>query len=1032
MIRKTVTLVFCDVTGSTSLGESLDPETVRAVMSRYFAVAQGALERHGGTVEKFVGDAVMAAFGIPTVHEDDALRAVRAAAELREELVELNAELEREFGVRIGVRTGVNTGEVIAGDPSRGQDFATGDAVVVTQRLEAVAEPGEVLLGDSTYQLVRDLVEVDALPPLELKGRAEPVGAWRLVGVSLEGALPFRSLDSPLVGRTVELAHLRRAFCEAVDERRCRVITILGDAGVGKSRLAAELETEVGGTALALHGRCLPYGRGITYWPVAEIVRAAAGIPESASPDEAEARIASLLVDEPDATLVAVRIADLVGAGGGRSRSDELSWAVRRLLEALARHRPVLLVLDDVQWAEPTLLDLIEYLAGWTRGAPILLCCLARPDLLEVRPSWHEAIEIRLQPLVHEDARELMENVVGPLDAGVADAVVDLAEGNPLFLEELLRMLVEDESLVEHDGAWSLAREPGRLRVPGTIQAVLAARLDRLPSEELSVLQSASVIGQEFWWSAVTALCPPEDRAAVPGRLLALLRTKLIRPDRDAPAGEDGFRFGHILVRDSVYDSIPKGRRAELHERLAGWMEEQTSSSLPGQNAIHGYHLEQAFRYRVELSQVDEWARAASARGGASLAAAGRRALAQSDVAAAVNLLERAATLLREGGVAGAGVMVDLGTALRDRGDLQEADEVLASAIGEADAIGDLVAAARARVERAALRVNLDPELDLDEMGGVAEQAIAVFEEAEDELGLARAWRLVAAIHWAHCRLGEQEAVLERALVHAQRLDDQREISEISAGLGAVAVFGPTPVEEGIERCRTMLGRALDSPRLQAFVKNDLAVLLAAGGEFEQARELLAEAQSTFDALGVGPRPSAMYIALVELLAGEPAAAEQELRASFDELERRGERSWLSTTAALLARALCEQARLAEAEHYSVISEDTVAPDDVATQVIWRSSRARVLAGRGEGEAALRLAHEAVELASRTDWLELHAWALLDLAEVHLALGAVSSAGGCIERAISLCERKGNLALVARGKKQLGQLAELDGRPGTR
>jgi len=1032
VIRKTVTLVFCDVTGSTSLGESLDPETVRSVMSSYFEVAQSALERHGGTVEKFVGDAVMAAFGIPTVHEDDALRAVRAAAELRDEIVRLNGELERQFGIRIGVRTGINTGEVIAGDPSLGQDFATGEAVVVAQRLESLAEPGEVLLGDSTFQLVRDLVDVEPLPPLVVKGRRAPVGAWRLVGLPGEGRRASRDLDSLLVGRVAELAHLRRAFAEAVGERRCRLVTILGDAGVGKSRLAAELQADVESTALVLHGRCLPYGRGITYWPVAEIVRAATGISESDTPEQAESKIQSLLVDEPDAALVAVRIADLVGAAGGRSRSDELSWAVRRLLETLSRRRPLLVVLDDVQWAEPTLLDLVEYLAGWTREAPILLCCLARPDLLEVRPSWHEAIEIRLWPLAHDDARALMENVVGRLDPATGDAVVDLAEGNPLFLEELLRMLIEDESLVERDGVWALARDPGRLRVPATIQAVLAARLDRLPADELLVLQYASVIGQEFWWSAVTGLCPPEARAAVPGTLLALLRTKLIRPDRDAPGGEDGFRFEHILVRDSAYDSIPKRSRAELHQRFAAWMEERSIPGPLGYEAIHGYHLEQAFRYRAELSQVDDWARAVAARGGASLAAAGRHALAQSDVGAAVNLLERAVALLGEGGVARADVMVDLGTALRDHGDLQEADEVFRTAVDEAEASADVVAAARARVEAAALRINLDQELDLEEVVALAEQAVALFERAGNEHGLARSWQLVAMVHWMRCHLGEQEKVLERALEHAERAGDQREVSEISAGLCGVAVFGPTAVDEGIERCRAMLERAVGSPRLEAFVKNDLAVLVAARGEFTTARRLLSEAQRAFDELGVGPRPSAMYIALVELLAGDAVAAEQELRESYDELERRGERAWLSTTAALLARALCEQSRFAEAEDYTVVAEETAPPDDVVTQVIWRSTRARVLARRGEPDLALELAGAAVALASATDWLELHAWALLDLAEVQSAVGSATAAGECVERAVSLCEQKANRVLAERARARLGELAELDARGGTR
>ena len=476
MVRKTVTLVFCDVADSTPLGEQLDPEALRGIWSRYHETAQAVLERHGGTIEKFVGDAVLAVFGIPVVHEDDALRAVRAAVELRGELDRLNDDLERTYGIRIGVRTGVHTGEVYAGDPTQGDPFATGDAVVVAQRLEASAAAGEILVGDATIRLVRDAVTAEQMPPLELKGKSEPVDAWRLLDVEAEAAGVARRMDSPLVGREGELDALLAELEQAVADRACRIVTIVGEPGVGKSRLAAELIATAGGDALVLEGRCLPYGNGITYWPLVEVVR--------------DVDLDAVLGGVPDGATAHERILEAVGRAEPRSRSDELYWAIRRLLETLARERPVVLVLDDIQWAEPAFLDLVEYLAGWSRDAPILVCCMARPDLAELRPAWAGAT-IQLAPLPREHVRTLLENLAGPLDPEAADAVGRATGGNPLFLEEMLRMLVEDGVLVERDGRLEPIEAVDSLRVPDTVQAVLAARLDRLGEDELAVLCSA-------------------------------------------------------------------------------------------------------------------------------------------------------------------------------------------------------------------------------------------------------------------------------------------------------------------------------------------------------------------------------------------------------------------------------------------------------------------------------------------------------------------------------------------------------------
>jgi class 3 adenylate cyclase len=497
-VRKTVTVLFSDVTGSTSLGERLDPEAVRRVMARWFEAARGVLERHGGTVEKFVGDAVMAVFGIPVLHEDDALRAVRAAADLRDELDRLNAGLERDHGVQIEVRTGVNTGEVVAGE---GQTLATGDAVNVAARLEQAAAPGEILLGARTLSLVRAAVEAEPVEPLALKGKAEPVPAFRLKSVRRDAPGFARRLDAPMVGRDGELAQLAQAYRRAIEERAPYLFTVLGTAGIGKSRLTYEFLAGVRAEATILRGRCLPYGDGITYWPLSEMLQEAAH-------HELRARLLELLAGEPDAELIAGRLAGTLGAAGPGATSEETAWAARKLFERLARERPLVIVFDDLHWGEPTLLDLVDHLIDWSRGAPILVLCLARPELLEVRPGWGggklNATSILLEPLSEEQAVELIEGLLGenPLDAVVRARIADAAEGNPLFVEQMLAMLREDGADVE-------------LAVPPTIQALLAARLDRLGREERAVIGRASVEGKVFHRSAVAELAPDELRGAV-------------------------------------------------------------------------------------------------------------------------------------------------------------------------------------------------------------------------------------------------------------------------------------------------------------------------------------------------------------------------------------------------------------------------------------------------------------------------------------------------------------------------------------
>ncbi|HXF36442.1 MAG TPA: adenylate/guanylate cyclase domain-containing protein, partial [Actinomycetota bacterium] len=573
--RRTVTVLFCDVRGSTGLGERLDPESLRRVMARYFDAARTCLERHGGTVEKFIGDAVMAVFGIPAVHEDDALRACRAAVEIRAAVADLSKQLERDLGTGLEVRMGVNTGQVVAGDPAAGQALVTGDAVNVAARLEQAAAPGEVLMGEATHRLVRDAVVAEPVPPLALKGKSGSVAAFRLLEVHPTAPGVARRLDSPLVGRARELALLRQAFERAVSERACHLFTLLGPAGVGKSRLVEEFLDGLGDGARVLRGRCLPYGEGITFFPVVEVLKQATGALDFEDQAALERKVCEVVAGEEHGEVLCARLGHLLGLAEGEAVPEEMSWAVRRFLEALARERPLVVVFDDIQWGEPTFLDLVEHLADWTRDAPVLLLCLARPELLDLRPGWGggklNATSILLEPLPEGECARLVANLLGAEEvaAEVRERVLASAEGNPLFVEQMVQVLIDDGLLVREDGRWVPTGDLSTVPVPPTIQALLAARLDRLTAEERAAIQRASVVGKVFFRGAVTAMSEEPDPATVGTHLLALVRKELVRPDRSTLPGEDAFRFRHLLIRDAAYDGIPKELRAELHERFA-------------------------------------------------------------------------------------------------------------------------------------------------------------------------------------------------------------------------------------------------------------------------------------------------------------------------------------------------------------------------------------------------------------------------------------------------------------------------------
>jgi class 3 adenylate cyclase/tetratricopeptide (TPR) repeat protein len=1027
-VRKTVTIVFSDLKGSTSLGERLDSEALREVMSRYFDAMRAVLEEHGGRIEKFIGDAVMAVFGLPRVHEDDALRAVRAALGMKEALARLNDDLESAYGVRLANRTGVNTGEVVAGDPSTGQRLVTGDTVNVAARLEQAAPELEVLIGQPTYRLVRDSVEVEEVEPLELKGKSERIPAYRLIGVGRHD-LAGRGGDGELVAREAELALLLMSLADAKRVGAARLATVVGEPGLGKSRLSEELFRLVEGEATVLRGRCLAYGRGITFWPLVEIVRSACAIRETDPPDLAYAKLAALARDQPEAV---ERVASATGLGTTEFPLDEINWGTRKLLEALARDRPLVVFVDDCHWAEDAFLDLLEHVAA-NAAAPMLLVCATRPELLGRRDGWSAeppALRLELEPLTEEETVRVIEHFLG--GAGLAPAVrrriVAAAEGNPLYVEQLLSMLVDDGLLEQHGDGWRATGNLGEIAIPGTIQALLAARLELLSDEERAVLEPASVVGGVFARAAVTDLAPEPVRGRVPDLLDGLVEKRLVRRD-PAELDEDLYRFQHILIRDTAYQGLLKRTRASLHERFADWAEavNRDRDRELEYEEILGYHLEQAHRYLRELGPLDEHGHGLGARAAGRLGPAGRRALGRGDMAAAGNLLGRASQLLPARDRARLELLPDLGEALMETGEFGEAERLLDEAVDGARELGDDVLGADAVLTRLLVRHHAVEELDAwrAEVERETDRIIPTLDPDTDAAVLAKAWRMVAFFHGTVCEWEATAAAEELAIEFAILAGEPRQEARLSAAYMMALCDGPMAVPEAIERGEKIVERGLVYRQAEALVLLSLASLRAMGGEFGRARSLVAEARELLGDLGavVWAAATSLTSGRIELTAGEAVAAETELRRDYEALGEMDERFFRPLVAALLAQSLCGLGRFDEAAAIADEADALASPDDVEAQALVRSVRAKVCLSRGELEQAERLAREALEQVKRTDAPVMQADALLDLAAVLLAAGKTTAAQAALEEARSLYALKEHTVGVARAEAALGELA---------
>ncbi len=1011
--RKVVTIVFADLRGSTSLHERLDAESARRLMDRYYAALRAAVVAHGGTVVKLLGDGVMAAFGVPSVGEDDALRAVRAAVGMQQAFRALAGE-RADLGDALGLRVAVNTGEVVV---SADHSDVVGDPVNVAARLQQEAHDGDVLIGEGTRRLVGERVTLAPFGARRLKGRSESVSAYRVV--SLERPALTATVPVPFVGREDELRRIEAVYDAAVASSRARLAVVLGSPGLGKSRLVAEFARRLGERATVLHARC-GTTRGATFAPIAEALRAFLPADDGGGADALQAAVAALLpADAGDRARIVDGTAALLA--GSAPSPEETFFVVRRVLAALARTRPVVLVIDDLQSAESLLLDLVEHLLQWSTGVPLLMLAAARPELRDVRgalttPAGPTDAVVALAGLDADAATRLAANAIGAaaLPAAVVGRILATSEGNPLFVGELVRMLVDDGALTRRGDTWVAGATLADLTMPPTIHALLAARIERLRSDDRIVLERAAVVGRRFSRSAVARLLPAEIAVDLDQRLDALRRAELIEPDTATFLGEPAVRFHHALIRDAAYRRLLKETRALLHARLADWLESRVAGSVELAETI-GWHLEQAHNCLRELGPVDEAGRMLGVRAARHLAAAGRQALAHDDLPLAASVLGRAHARLGDGDPERARIVLDWCEALLAGGNVGVAATAIAALDRLAGPAGRLRAWHTCFVGQ--LAALTDPQALRATAGAVAAAADELA-SADDSAGEAKAHAVHATALARLGRIGACEEALDRALAAARRAGDVRRANEVLAGAPLASLWGPSPVARASGRCLDVLRKlriARGAPAVEAVALRCQAVLEALRGRGAAARRLLASSRRMVEELGITQRllEADLFGGLLELIEGDPVAAERRLRGAYDGLRAQGLGTDAAQAAALLGRALLAEGRAAEAEDLSRESE-ALAGDDLKAAIAWRGVRAEALARRGVHDEAIAFARAAVEIAAATDALLDHADARLALAAALRAAGHGAEADGEEAQAVALWAVKGATLPMAR------------------
>ena len=988
LARRPVTVLCVALQLAPRSGAELDPEAHGVVHEHMVSGLAAVLERHGGKLAASDSEHLMGVFGVTTLHEDDALRAVRASLEAREALSTEAAALPRHYPASLVYRFGLATGEALVGG-SGPLGFA-GDVGARAVMLAEAAEPGQILIGPQVRLLAAGAIETEEAGPDRFLLRSAHVGLRPLAV----------RLDVPLVGRGEQMRRLEAAYTRATRERVTVTVRVIGEAGLGKTRLIQEFAGDHGREAHALTGRCLPYGEGITFWPLRDVVRQASG---GDSPEE----IKALLAGEADAAAVADQLHRALGPGtGGRTGAAEIFWAARRFLETLARRRPVLVVFEDVHWAEPTFLDLVESLALQPGSSPMLLVCIGRPELLDQRPAWaaeaDRAVCIQLTPLGEGSAAVLLDS----LSAGQRIApstrarLIDTAAGNPLYLEQLT------VSLSEQSGS------DIRLELPPTIQALLSARLQRLGPGASSTLARAAIVGKDFGEQAVRELLPAEARGPLSRNLQTLVAKGLVQRGPPGRMLAEEYSFRHILIQEAAYRAIPKSLRAELHHRFADWLEAAVSAPFPGRSEILGYHLERSVTYRNELRPGDPQSAALSLRAAAHLDTAGCAARDRGDDVAAVNLLDRAAALLPGDDPALGRLYTNLGTALIEAGQFGKARATLDHAQHITAANGDDRQHTHARVQALLLHLKMNPKEAAVDIARALPELRREFEASQDDRGICNTLQLEAALHWDHSRSGAAEYAWLRAADYARKVNDRRQLAEILGWLASAALWGPTPAQKGIQRCEDYLDEIGNHPLGKAGILMHLAGLYAMQDNFTAAYATLDTVKALLDTLG--PTITAAMTqpaALVAMLAGDAATAEAHLRREYERLAQMGERRLLGTTAATLARAIAAQGpgRYDEATHLIAISREVGADEDLSTQAVCQGVTARILADGGHYRDAEELARAAAALAAQTDLLSEHADTLLDLAHVLAAAGRVAESRDAGIQALDLYRRKGNL-----------------------
>jgi DNA-binding SARP family transcriptional activator len=1017
LLRRFVTVVCADLrvgpatSGSGLLASSaLDPEALAAVHDRAQAAFAPVVTSNGGNVVHSTPARLVGVFGVMSFHEDDAVRAGRAALEGREALEALSALLGREYGIGVEGSWGIASTEALVGTAD---DMGfSGDAAAQAIDLAEAAAGGQVLIADQTRRLAADALAVKAFDSGQ---------AYQLQSV-LAGARPIAvRLDAPLAGRDDEARRIGAAIARGTRRRATVLVTVVGDAGLGKTRLVHDLVGRLGPHTITVSGRCLPYGNGITYWPLREMVtQAAAG---TASPESLRA----LLAGEPDADVVVTRLMSALGAQtGAPSDTAEIFWAARRLFDTLAGRQPLVVVFEDLHWAEPTLLDLVEGLTIQPGGRSMVVFAIARPELFDQRPSWGarvpDAVRVDLAPLDDEDSMALLETLVGP---GVAEPirrrVCEVAAGNPLYLEQLALSIGQQEL--------DLSGSTGEVlpAIPATIAALLAARLERLGPAERDVLACAAVMGKDFWQAAVRELLPPQAHHQVERHLQSLTAKGMVQHRSGAGAAGEDYTFRHILIQQATYRAMPKAQRAQLHEQFFDWLDER-ASRLSDPHEVLGYHLEQAVRYRTELLAPSVAIRVLALRAADHLESAGMLAHARGDDLAAVKLLERTGALVVRGDPRRAQVLTKLGAALTDAGAFDRAAEVLDEARWIAEQDGDSGLAAHVRVQDLMRHLQVDPDQAIRRIESESAGLETTFTRGDDQLGLCLVRSLEAAGHWNQARSARAQESWGRAADHARRAGARRHLANSFSWLASAALWGPTHARKGIEECEGYLTETGDLPPGRAMIMVHLAGLYAMQDDFRRADELLRGGQEI--AVDFGSTVTAVVAAepaaLIAMLAADPAAAEGLLREGMTTLDRMGDRAHLATTAAKVAQAIGAGAaeRHQEVEELVLRSREAGADLDVTPRIIGDGALARSLAARGEQERAEVLAVSAVDLAATTDLISQHGDACLDLAWVLLRGGNAARSMNAAASARTLFEQKGNLPGIRRADNYLAAARE--------